>query len=144
MDDAEALTWARKYLDAAAKLQARFPDQEKALEQLSDAHTDVGYSLANLGDLKASLAEYQKATAARERLSAGHPYDVVRRRDLMLAYGHVAAILEMHSGPTWEISRERGSITPRRWKLPSRTPQPTRKIVRPNTMSRPPACAWAP
>ncbi len=92
-DTAGALTWARKFLAAAASLAARFPDREEVLEGLSDAHSDSASSLATLGDLKAALAEYEQAALLRERVFAAHPHDVVHRRSLMLAYGHIASVL---------------------------------------------------
>jgi tetratricopeptide (TPR) repeat protein len=92
-DAAGALIWARKYVDSSAKLAARFPDRESALEQLASAHASAGAALVALADLKAAVSEFEQCAALRERLSAAHPDDAVHRRGLMLAYGHTAELL---------------------------------------------------
>ena len=88
-----ALAWSRKFVAAATELAARFPDREIVTEALSDAHTDVASFLSTLGHLDTALADYKEAAAARERLSAARPHDVVRLRNLMLAYGHIGSVL---------------------------------------------------
>jgi tetratricopeptide (TPR) repeat protein len=93
-DSAGALVWARKGLAAFAALSARFPDQDEILEELATARTDTGGLLMiALGDLKAAAAEFEQAAAVREKLLAAHPHDAVHRRNLMLVYGHTAAVL---------------------------------------------------
>ncbi len=88
-----AVEWARKALSAATELVSRFPDSELVTEDLSDAHSIVGNFLYMHDDLNPALAEYRQVATARERLSAAHPHDVVRLRNLMLAYGHIASVL---------------------------------------------------
>jgi tetratricopeptide (TPR) repeat protein/predicted Ser/Thr protein kinase len=99
LDTAAALPWARKHLAASTALAARFPDREEAIEELSDAHSFSGKLLLRLGDPKGARAEYEQSALLRERLFAAHPNDVVHRRSLMLAYGHLAAVLGDPFGP---------------------------------------------
>jgi tetratricopeptide (TPR) repeat protein len=91
-DARSALGWARKCLAATTQLAGRFPQNEEIAQALSDAHSGVATYLTYLGELKEAVPEFELALPIRERLAAANPNDVNRRRALMLAYGHVAAM----------------------------------------------------
>jgi tetratricopeptide (TPR) repeat protein len=92
-DASAALTWSQRALTAFEALAVRFPDREDILEQLADAHSRAGVGLHLVGNLRPALAEYRQCAEVRERLVSAHPNDVASRRDLLMAYGHVAAVL---------------------------------------------------
>jgi tetratricopeptide (TPR) repeat protein len=92
-NSAEALVWSRRAVPAFETLASRFPRNEAILEQLADAHSRLGIALNATGDLRHAATEFRHCAEVRERLAAAAPNDVVRRRDLMLAYGHIAAVL---------------------------------------------------
>jgi len=92
-DGPAALAWSRRELSVLEALAGRFPGREEILEQLADAHSRIGVALNTTGDLRAATSEYRQCAEVRERLVAAHPNDVGRRRNLMMAYGHTAAVL---------------------------------------------------
>jgi tetratricopeptide (TPR) repeat protein len=92
-DAGAALVWSRRALTAFEALSIRFPAQETILERLADVHSRNGVALNAVGNLQAALTEYRQCADVRQRLVSAHPNDVARRRDLMLAYGHMAAVL---------------------------------------------------
>jgi tetratricopeptide (TPR) repeat protein len=92
-DAATAQAWSQRALAAFEALAVRFPKSETLLEQLADAHSRAGVGLNQTGNLRGALTEYRLSAEVRERLASAHPNDVERRRDLMMAYGHVAAVL---------------------------------------------------
>jgi tetratricopeptide (TPR) repeat protein/predicted Ser/Thr protein kinase len=92
-NSAEALQWSRRSVAAFETLGRRFPKNDAILEQLADAHSRLGIALNGTGNLRPAAIEFRQCAEVRERLAAAAPNDVVRRRDLMLAYGHIAAVL---------------------------------------------------
>jgi eukaryotic-like serine/threonine-protein kinase len=92
-DTRESLVWSRKCLASFTALAARFPDRDSVLKGVSDAHSQRGTLLNTMGDVRGSIAELKECAAVRERLVARHPHDVVYRRNLMLIYAHIGAVL---------------------------------------------------
>lgn len=92
-DTKEALEFARRQLAVYGPLTAAHPGNAELLDHLSDAHGQAGKLLNTMGDLRGALEEFRKCVAIREQAAIAHPNDVVFKRNLMLAYGHVAGIL---------------------------------------------------
>jgi tetratricopeptide (TPR) repeat protein len=60
---------------------------------LGDEHSQIGAILATQGQQLTAMTEFQQSAQVRERLLATRPNDVVTRRNLMLAYAHLADVL---------------------------------------------------
>lgn len=90
---AATLEWSQRALSAFQTLAVRFPGREDILEGLAGAYSRTGTGLTWTGDLQAALTEYRQCAEVRERLVSAHPNDMAGQRDLMLAYGHIAAVL---------------------------------------------------
>jgi tetratricopeptide (TPR) repeat protein len=92
-NSADALVWAQRALVVFARLSARFPERESLLETLGDQHSQIGAIFATQGQLRAALNQFEQGAHVRERLLAARPDDVMTRRNLMLAYAHLADVL---------------------------------------------------
>jgi serine/threonine-protein kinase len=92
-DPAEAIEYLRKSLAILTKLASTHPDNSEILDMLSGAHAVLGLILQRRDDLAGARDEYDKCIAIREKLVAAHPNDVVSRRLLMIAYGHIGNVL---------------------------------------------------
>src|SRR5205085_3382629 len=62
------------------------------LQSLATADTAVGMSEGRLGQLQDALAHFREGAAQMEKLGAADPQNASLRRDLMLAYGHIADV----------------------------------------------------
>ncbi len=92
-DSDRALTYARRHLAAFTSLAAAHPADHDVQNQLSNAHAQVGKILNRQADLAGALHEFRACAAIRESVVNAHPNDVVFLRNLMIGYGHVAAVL---------------------------------------------------
>jgi serine/threonine protein kinase len=88
-----ALEYAGKALAIASALDAVHAGNASILYQISDAHAEAGRILNRRGDLKGALEHFRQCASLRERVVQIQPNDVVFRRNLLIAYGHVGAIL---------------------------------------------------
>jgi eukaryotic-like serine/threonine-protein kinase len=62
------------------------------LQSLATADAAVGMAESKLGRLQDALGHYREGTEQMEKLAASEPHNASLRRDLMLAYGHVADV----------------------------------------------------
>jgi serine/threonine protein kinase/tetratricopeptide (TPR) repeat protein len=92
-DPAEALPYARQYLQIYGGLAARHPDRPDFVSEQSDGYALLGRVLTYQGDPKGALVQFRQCVALREALVKTHPNDVLYKRDLMIAYGHVGDML---------------------------------------------------
>jgi eukaryotic-like serine/threonine-protein kinase len=92
-DPAEALAYARRYLNIFSGLAARYPDRADFVLEQSDGYSYVGRALDLQGDPHDALVPFRQSVALREALVKAHPNDIVYKRDLMIGYGHVGDIL---------------------------------------------------
>jgi tetratricopeptide (TPR) repeat protein len=92
-DPAEALGYARRYLDIFSGLAARYPDRADFVLEQSDGYSLVGQVLHRQGDSHGALEHFRQCVALREALVKAHPSDVVYERDLMIGYGHLGDTL---------------------------------------------------
>jgi eukaryotic-like serine/threonine-protein kinase len=92
-DSARAYEYASRHLALIPGLLKQFPGDDDIADEAAFAHTTMGEILSRRGQLPEALAEMRQDVAIREDMRARHPDDAVRRRTLMLAYGHVAALL---------------------------------------------------
>jgi eukaryotic-like serine/threonine-protein kinase len=93
IDAPRAYDYARKHLDLIPGLLKQFPNDDDIADEAAVAHATMGDILARRGELTQALDQMRQNAQIRETILARHPDDAVRRRSLMLAYGHVAAIL---------------------------------------------------
>jgi eukaryotic-like serine/threonine-protein kinase len=61
-------------------------------QSLATADAAVGMAESQLGRLQDALRDYREGTEQMEKLSASEPQNASLRRDLMLAYGHIADV----------------------------------------------------
>jgi tetratricopeptide (TPR) repeat protein len=92
-DPERANDYARKHLALIPALMKQFPGDDDIVDEAAFAHAAMGDLLSRRGDLAEALDEFRQNVALREGMAARHPHDSVRRRSLMIAYGHVAAVL---------------------------------------------------
>jgi len=90
---AEALTYARRYIDIFSGLAARYPDRADFVLEQSNGYSLVGQVLHVQGDSQGALAQFRQCVALREALLKAHPHDVIYKRNLMIGYGHVGDTL---------------------------------------------------
>jgi tetratricopeptide (TPR) repeat protein len=62
------------------------------LQSLATADAAVGMAEGKLGRLQDALSHYREGVAQMEKLAASEPHNASLRRNLMLAYGHVADV----------------------------------------------------
>jgi eukaryotic-like serine/threonine-protein kinase len=62
------------------------------LQSFATADTAVGMAESQLGRLQDALRDYRDGTERMEKLAASEPNNTSLRRDLMLAYGHIADV----------------------------------------------------
>jgi eukaryotic-like serine/threonine-protein kinase len=62
------------------------------LQSLATADAAVGMAESKVGRLPEALRHFREGTEQMEQLSASQPHNASLRRDLMLAYGHVADV----------------------------------------------------
>lgn len=63
------------------------------LQSLSTAYAAVGMGESKLGRLQDALSHYREGAALMEKLVEADPNNASLRRDLLLAYGHIADVL---------------------------------------------------
>ena len=95
-DKPQGLRYANQYMEAITALLRQFPQNEQLRQDLSSAHTQVGWAYISAGDLDSALPHYEAMVALREQLAQAHPHDAVYRRALMMAYQHIAGL---HGSP---------------------------------------------
>ena len=89
---------AQSALTAAEKLSASRPDDANLLAGLADATSNLGVLQAQSGDLDSAAATYLHLVEIRQRMVHDSPQNVVYRRQLMIAYGHVGDVLGFRAG----------------------------------------------
>jgi tetratricopeptide (TPR) repeat protein len=89
----EAIASSNRSLEIAARLATRFPQNEDAAEQLASVYSRLGNLYGVIADFEHAMSALKQSIVLRERLAAAHPNDMVHRRDLMLAYAHIAGYL---------------------------------------------------
>ncbi len=92
-DPDRAFAYASKHLALLPALLQKFPGDDDIVDEAAFAHASMGTLYSRRSDLPHALAEFRQNADLREKLVAAHPNDVVRRRSLMIAYGHVGSIL---------------------------------------------------
>lgn len=88
-----ALAYSEKQLASFDRLLKQFPENAEILRETAAAHAQVGRALHNVGELSATLNHYRKCMELREQLIRMSPNDVTYKRELLLAYGHIAGVL---------------------------------------------------
>ena len=88
----EAAAYARKGLAVCQKVAAEHPGDPDLLEPLADAHSALGKTLV-VSALPAALDQFKQTALIREQLVALKPDDALRRRVLMVVYGHIGDML---------------------------------------------------
>ncbi len=96
VDLLRARQYAAAYFDASTALLKHYPDDPGARYDLSVAQVEQGYISLTRGDLESSVAYYESAMRARERLAWEFPADNLYSRALLLSYEHLA---EIYGGP---------------------------------------------
>ena len=89
----EAAEYARKGLAVCQKVAAEHPGDPSLLERLADAQSTLGKALQAKGSLAEALDPYKQTALIREQLVALKPDDALRRRVLMVVYGHIGDVL---------------------------------------------------
>src|SRR5262249_7397389 len=79
----------RLYRDAIAGR----PSDSALRHSLATGYAAVGMAQSGLGQLPEALENFRQRTAEMEKLAAADPQNIAWRRDLMLAYGHIADLL---------------------------------------------------
>ncbi|MFN0123255.1 MAG: protein kinase domain-containing protein [Blastocatellia bacterium] len=90
--EAGRLAFFRKYLDIAGRWAAAQPG-ERPQSFLMRGYERAGNSLANMGDLEASLDMGRQAVAIAEALVRNHPADALLRRELANQYNELSSLL---------------------------------------------------
>src|SRR5205814_10096438 len=62
------------------------------LQSFATADAAVGMAESQLGRLQDALRHYREGTERMEKLAGAEPNNISLRRDLMLAYGHIADV----------------------------------------------------
>ena len=89
----EAMVHARQALAICLPLSAAHPDDPMLTERISDIYSMLGRSYSHQGQVAEALEQYRQAATLRERLVASRPNDRLAKRELMLAYAHMASAL---------------------------------------------------
>jgi eukaryotic-like serine/threonine-protein kinase len=89
----EAIDHARQALTICLPLSAAHPEDPMLTERISDIYSMLGRSYYHKGQMAEALEQYQQAATLRERLVAARPNDRLAKRELMLAYAHMASAL---------------------------------------------------
>jgi tetratricopeptide (TPR) repeat protein/tRNA A-37 threonylcarbamoyl transferase component Bud32 len=92
-DLAGALAAASESLRLYTEAAAQRPNDPALRHLLSNAYAAVGMSESSLGQLQEGLAHFRSSVGEMQKLTSADPQNVEWRRDLMLAYGHVADVL---------------------------------------------------
>jgi tetratricopeptide (TPR) repeat protein len=88
-DPKRANEYARQHLAMLPALLQKFPGNDDIADEAAVAHATMSALLERTGDRRQGLKEALESAEIREGVSARHPDDVLRRRLLMIAYGHV-------------------------------------------------------
>ena len=88
-----ALDDANRALQLYRQVQASGAATPEMLQALATADAAAGMAEGQLGRLQDELRDYGEDVAIMEKLVASDPQNASLRRDLMLAYGHVADVL---------------------------------------------------
>jgi tetratricopeptide (TPR) repeat protein len=93
MGDAQgSLVDASEALRLYREIQASGTATAPMLQSFATADAAVGMAESKLGRLQDALGHYREGTEQMEKLAASEPHNATLRRDLMLAYGHVADV----------------------------------------------------
>jgi eukaryotic-like serine/threonine-protein kinase len=96
----EAMAHARQALAICLPLSVAHPDDLMLTERISDIYSMLGRTYYHKGQMAEALEQYREAATLRERLVASRPNDRLAKRELMLAYAHMASAL----GSPWSDS----------------------------------------
>jgi len=92
-DHTGALDDANQALDLYRQIQASGAATPAMLQSFASAEAAAGMAEGGLGRLQDELRDYRADASLMEKLVAADPQNASLRRDLMLAYGHVADVL---------------------------------------------------
>jgi tetratricopeptide (TPR) repeat protein len=81
---------AQESLRLNREIQASDPGSATVMQSLATTYAAIGMAESWLGRLAEAKGHYSEGVAEMEKLVAANPRSVARRRELMLAYGHVA------------------------------------------------------
>jgi hypothetical protein len=99
-DFRQALVYSQQTHDSLVGLLKKFPEDPELLTDLSAIHTKLAFDSRMLGDAASALDHHKLSVEIREDLVKRFPDDVTYRRNLMLAYEHIAGLL---SGPLGDV-----------------------------------------
>lgn len=92
-DAAGALAAANESLRLYTEAATARPTDPALRHLLSNSYAAVGMSESSLGQLQEGLAHFRSSVSEMQKLTTSDPQNVEWKRDLMLAYGHVADVL---------------------------------------------------
>ena len=91
-DNQGSLVDASEALRLYSEIEASGKATPAMLQSLATAYASVGMAEGKRGRLLEGLKNYQQGAELMEKLVASEPHNASLRRDLMLAYGHIADI----------------------------------------------------
>ncbi len=95
VDPARALQHASSGLEAARLIHAKYPSDLETQQGLGALGAMAASANKNLGNLDAAERDYQTSIEARESLLQQDPTNLVTQRNLMVAYGNYALLLDI-------------------------------------------------
>jgi eukaryotic-like serine/threonine-protein kinase len=91
-NDTGSLEDASEALRLYREIEASGTAMPAMLQSLATADAAVGMAETKLGRLQDALGHFREGTEKMEKLAASEPHNASLRRDLMLAYGHLADV----------------------------------------------------